>query len=251
MSDTSTQLAEHLQDRLGESLQDITVATGEVTIEVAPENLIEVATQLRDTKEFGFEILLDVCGVDYLNYGKDEWATEETSGSGFSRGVEAQTAGRLRAVTGDLVVEQPRTPRRFASVMHLLSIKNNQRLRVRIYAPDDGLPVIPSVISVWSSADWYEREAFDLYGILYAGHPDLRRLLTDYGFIGHPFRKDFPLSGNVEVIYDPEKQRVVYQPVSIEPRVLVPKVIRAAKVTEPETAAAGAAAEPPVAEPTE
>ena len=249
MSDTSTQLAEHLQDRLGESLQDITVATGEVTIEVAPENLIEVATQLRDTKEFGFEILLDVCGVDYLNYGKDEWATEETSGSGFSRGVEAQTAGRLRAVTGDLVVEQPRTPRRFASVMHLLSIKNNQRLRVRIYAPDDGLPVIPSVISVWSSANWYEREAFDLYGIIFDGHPDLRRLLTDYGFIGHPFRKDFPLSGNVEVIYDAEKRRVIYQPVSIEPRVLVPKVIRADKVeavdlTKIEEPAIDAAEEP-------
>jgi NADH-quinone oxidoreductase subunit C len=251
MPDTITQLAEHLQKRLGESLQDITVETGEVTIEVSPENLLEVATQLRDTIEFGFEILLDVCGVDYANYGKDEWATEETSGSGFSRGVEEQTAGRLGAITGDLVVEKPRTPRRFASVMHLLSLKNNQRLRVRIYAPDDDLPVIPSVISVWSSADWYEREAFDLYGILYEGHPDLRRLLTDYGFIGHPFRKDFPLSGNVEVIYDPEKQRVIYQPVSIEPRVLVPKVIRAAKVAEPETAADDTAAEEPVAEPTE
>jgi NADH-quinone oxidoreductase subunit C len=234
MADKITQLAEQLQDRLGESLQDITVETGEVTIEVSPENLLAVATQLRDQREFGFEVLVDVCGVDYANYGKDEWATEETSGSGFSRGVDAQTAGRLQAVTGDLVVEKPRTPRRFASVMHLLSVKNNQRLRVRIYAPDDDLPVIPSVISIWSSADWYEREAFDLYGILYEGHPDLRRLLSDYGFIGHPFRKDFPLSGNVEVIYDPEKQRVVYQPVSIEPRVLVPKVIRAAKVARPE-----------------
>ena len=234
MADKITQLAEQLQDRLGESLQDITVETGEVTIEVSPENLLAVATQLRDQREFGFEVLVDVCGVDYSNYGKDEWATEETSGSGFSRGVDAQTAGRLQAVTGDLVVEKPRAPRRFASVMHLLSVKNNQRLRVRIYAPDDDLPVIPSVISIWSSADWYEREAFDLYGILYEGHPDLRRLLSDYGFIGHPFRKDFPLSGNVEVIYDPEKQRVVYQPVSIEPRVLVPKLIRAAKVAGPE-----------------
>ncbi len=251
MPDMTTQLAEQLQDRLGESLQDIMVAAGEVTIEVTPENLLEVATQLRDTSEFGFEILLDVCGVDYVNYGKDEWATEETSGSGFSRGVEAQTAGHLRAVTGDLVVEQPRSPRRFASVMHLLSLKNNQRLRVRIYAPDDDLPVIPSVTSIWSSADWYEREAFDLYGILYEGHPDLRRLLTDYGFIGHPFRKDFPLSGNVEVIYDPEKRRVIYQPVSIEPRVLVPKVIRAGKVAEPETAADETAAEEPAAEPAE
>jgi NADH-quinone oxidoreductase subunit C len=234
MADKITQLAEQLQDRLGENLPDITVETGEVTIEVSPENLLEVAAQLRDMAEFGFEVLVDVCGVDYSNYGKDEWSTEETSGSGFSRGVDAQTAGRLQAVTGDLVVEKPRTPRRFASVMHLLSVNNNQRLRVRIYAPDDDLPVIPSVTSIWSSAAWYEREAFDLYGILYEGHPDLRRLLSDYGFIGHPFRKDFPLSGNVEVIYDPEKRRVVYQPVSIEPRVLVPKVIRAAKVAGPD-----------------
>lgn len=248
MSDNTTQLAEQLQDRLGESLQDIAVATGEVTIEVSPDNLIEVATLLRDAAEFAFEILLDVCGVDYAHYGKDEWATEETSSSGFSRGVEEQTAGRLPAVTGDLVVEQSRSPRRFASVMHLLSIRNNRRLRVRVYAPDDGLPVIPSVTSIWSSADWYEREAFDLYGILYEGHSDLRRLLTDYGFIGHPFRKDFPLSGNVEVIYDPEKQRVVYQPVSIEPRVLVPKVIRAGKVAKAETPADDAAVDEPVAE---
>ncbi|UCC56106.1 MAG: NADH-quinone oxidoreductase subunit C [Gammaproteobacteria bacterium] len=234
MADKITQLAEQLQDRLGEGLQEITIEAGEVTIEVAPEDLLEVATQLRDLAEFGFEILVDLCGVDYANYGKDEWATEETSGSGFSRGVDAQTAGRLQVVTEDLVVEKPSAPRRFAAVMHLLSVKNNQRLRVRIYAPDDDLPVIPSVTSIWSSADWYEREAFDLYGILFDGHPDLRRLLTDYGFIGHPFRKDFPLTGNVEVIYDPEKQRVVYQPVTIEPRVLVPKVIRAAKVTGPE-----------------
>jgi NADH-quinone oxidoreductase subunit C len=248
MSDKTTQLAEQLQDRLGESLQDITVATGEVTIEVSPDNLNEVATQLRDAEPFGFEILLDVCGVDYANYGKDEWATEETSGSGFSRGVEEQAAGRLPAVTADLVVEQSRSPRRFASVMHLLSIRNNQRLRVRTYAPDDDLPVIPSVTSIWSSANWYEREAFDLYGILYEGHSDLRRLLTDYGFIGHPFRKDFPLSGNVEVIYDPEKQRVIYQPVSIEPRVLVPKVIRAEKVAEAQSPAEDAAVDQPAAE---
>jgi len=247
MADKITQLAEQLQDRLGENLPDITVETGEVTIEVSPENLLEVAAQLRDMAEFGFEVLVDVCGVDYSNYGKDEWSTEETSGSGFSRGVDAQTAGRLQAVTGDLVVEKPRAPRRFASVMHLLSVNNNQRLRVRIYAPDDDLPVIPSVTSIWSSAAWYEREAFDLYGILYEGHPDLRRLLSDYGFIGHPFRKDFPLSGNVEVIYDPEKRRVVYQPVSIEPRVLVPKVIRAAKVAGPDPVEDNSGAEAAVA----
>jgi NADH-quinone oxidoreductase subunit C len=136
----------------------------------------------------------------------------------------------MGAITEDLVVEKPSGARRFAAVYHLLSITHNRRLRIRVYAPEDDLPVVPSVISVWNSADWYEREAFDLYGILFEGHPDLRRLLTDYGFVGHPFRKDFPLSGNVEVIYDAEKQRVVYQPVSIEPRVLVPKVIRADRV---------------------
>ena len=128
------------------------------------------------------------------------------------------------------MVEKPRTAKRFAAVYQLLSISNNRRLRVKVFAPDDDLPVIPSVIGVWNSANWYEREAFDLYGILFEGHPDLRRLLTDYGFVGHPFRKDFPLSGNVEVIYDSGKKRVVYQPVSIEPRVLVPKVIRPGSV---------------------
>jgi NADH-quinone oxidoreductase subunit C len=136
----------------------------------------------------------------------------------------------MRAVTEDLVLEKPREARRFAAVYHLLSVSNNQRLRIRVFAPDDDLPVVPSVINIWSAANWFEREAFDLYGILFEGHPDLRRLLTDYGFVGHPFRKDFPLSGNVEVIYDAEKQRVVYQPVSIEPRVLVPKVVRAGQV---------------------
>ena len=230
MTDSSRQLAEQLQERFGETLLANIDAVGEVTIELAGEDLLDVATALRDEAAFSFEILIDVCGVDYINYGKDEWATETTSSTGFSRGVDAATAGRLQAVTEDLVVEKPRTARRFAAVYHLLSIANNRRLRIRVFAPDDGLPVVPSVIPVWNSANWYEREAFDLYGILFEGHPDLRRLLTDYGFIGHPFRKDFPLSGNVEVIYDAEKRRVVYQPVSIEPRVLVPKVIRAAAV---------------------
>ena len=226
MTDSSRQLAEQLQQRFGESLQAIVDSVGEVTVEMAPDALLEVATALRDEPGFAFEILLDVCGVDYANYGRDEWATEESTTSGFSRGVEAATAGRLTAVTEDLVVEKPRQSKRFAAVYHLLSISKNRRLRLKVFAPDDDLPVIPSVIAIWNSADWYEREAFDLYGILFDGHPDLRRLLTDYGFVGHPFRKDFPLSGNVEVIYDAEKKRVVYQPVSIEPRVLVPKVIR-------------------------
>jgi len=230
VSETSRQLAEQLQERFGDTLPSITDAVGEVTIEVAGDDLLEVASALRDEDNFGFEILLDVCGVDYANYGRDEWATEETSGTGFSRGVEATTAGHMRAVTEDLVVEKSREARRFAAVYHLLSISNNRRLRIRVFAQDDDLPVVPTVTGIWSSADWYEREAFDLYGILFEGHPDLRRLLTDYGFVGHPFRKDFPLSGNVEVIYDAEKKRVVYQPVSIEPRVLVPKVIREDRV---------------------
>ncbi len=226
MTDSSRQLAEQLQQRFGESLQAIVDSVGEVTVEMAPDALLEVATALRDEPDFAFEILIDVCGVDYANYGRDEWVTEESTTSGFSRGVEAATAGRLTAVTEDLVVEKPRQSKRFAAVYQLLSISKNRRLRLKVFAPDDDLPVVPSVIAVWNSADWYEREAFDLYGILFDGHPDLRRLLTDYGFVGHPFRKDFPLSGNVEVIYDAEKKRVVYQPVSIEPRVLVPKVIR-------------------------
>jgi len=230
VTDSSRQLAEQLQQRLGESLQAIIDSLGEVTIEVSPEALLEVATQLRDEAAFGYEILMDVCGIDYASYGQNEWATEVSTSSGFSRGVEAATAGRLQAVTEDLVVEQPRQSKRFAAVYQLLSISKNRRLRLKVFAPDDDLPVIPSVIAVWNSANWYEREAFDLYGILFDGHPDLRRLLTDYGFVGHPFRKDFPLSGNVEVIYDAEKRRVIYQPVSIEPRVLVPKVIRPGRV---------------------
>jgi NADH-quinone oxidoreductase subunit C len=230
VTDSSRQLAEQLQQRFADSLQANIDSLGEVTIEVAPETLLEVATALRDEPAFSFELLMDVCGIDYANYGRNEWATEESTSSGFSRGVEAATAGRLQAVTEDLVVEKPRQSKRFAAVYHLLSISKNRRLRLKVFAPDDDLPVIPSIISIWNSANWYEREAFDLYGILFDGHPDLRRLLTDYGFVGHPFRKDFPLSGNVEVIYDAEKKRVVYQPVSIEPRVLVPKVIRPGRV---------------------
>jgi len=230
MTDSSRQLAEQLRHRFGESLSSIVDAVGEVTIELAGENLLEVATALRDEADFAFEILLDVCGVDYLGYGKDEWVVGEASGSGFSRGVDQKTSGYLGTVTDDLVTAGSHGPKRFAAVYHLLSIRNNRRLRLRVFAPEDELPVVPSVISVWNSANWYEREAFDLYGIVFDGHPDLRRLLTDYGFIGHPFRKDFPLSGNVEVIYDAEKRRVIYQPVSIEPRVLVPRVIRGGKV---------------------
>ena len=219
-------LLTRLQERFGETLRDAGVAVGEVTIEITPGDLLATCTALRDEKEFSFEQLIDVCGVDYFAWGKTEWATQETTDTGFSRGVEANTAERLPGLQEELSTETLQEDRRFAAVYHLLSIRNNQRLSIKVFAADEQLPVIPSVLGIWSSANWFEREAFDLYGILFEGHPDLRRLLTDYGFIGHPFRKDFPLSGNVEVRYDPEKKRVIYQPVSIEPRVLVPKVIR-------------------------
>jgi NADH-quinone oxidoreductase subunit C len=224
---SASELLEQLQERFGDTLVASGLAFGQVTIEVAPQDLVATATALRDEPPFRFEQLMDVCGVDYVAYGESEWATEETSATGFSRGVEAVAGARLTAVEEELSTETLQTERRFAAVYHLLSVNRNQRLRIKVFAPDDQLPVVPSLIGVWSAANWFEREAFDLFGIMFSGHPDLRRILTDYGFIGHPFRKDFPLSGNVEVIYDPEKQRVIYQPVSIEPRVLVPRVIRA------------------------
>ena len=220
-------LLSRLQERFGNTLQDARLAAREVTVEIAPQDVLDTFTALRDEADFGFDQLMDICGVDYLAYGKDEWVTEESSATGFSRGVDANSAGRLPVLEEELSLETPQTEQRFAAVYHLLSVANNQRLRIKVFAIDDQLPIIPSVIDIWSSANWFEREAFDLYGIMFEGHPDLRRILTDYGFIGHPFRKDFPLTGNVEVKYDPEKRRVVYQPVSIEPRVLVPRVIRA------------------------
>ena len=187
----------------------------ELTYEVEPAHLVEVATRLRDAAELRFEQLMDVAGIDYLGYGSDEWKTLSATGSGFSRGVQRGGAARL-----------PGDGRRFAVVYHLLSLAHNCRVRLRVPCEDAEDPIVDSVVGIWPSANWFEREAFDLFGIYFRGHPDLRRILTDYGFIGHPFRKDFPLIGNVEVRYDPEKQRVVYEPVSIEPRVLVPKVIR-------------------------
>jgi NADH-quinone oxidoreductase subunit C len=190
--------------------------TGELTYEVDKGDLLEVASALRS--ELGFEMLMDVCGVDYLTYGTDEWTTFAATESGFSRGVEREP------VVLDESDEFP--PRRFAVVYHLLSIKNNLRLRLRTFTGTANPPVLKSVVDVWNGANWFEREAFDMYGILFEGHPDLRRILTDYGFIGHPFRKDFPLIGTVEVRYDEEKGRVAYQPVSIEPRTLVPRVVR-------------------------
>jgi NADH-quinone oxidoreductase subunit C len=179
---------------LGGRIVSLDEALGELTLVVAPENVLAVATELRDREELRFEELIDLCGVDYSEYGGGGW-----------RG------------------------RRFAVVAQLLSITHNWRVRVRCFADDDGFPVVDSLTGVWPSANWYEREAFDLYGIVFTGHADLRRILTDYGFVGHPFRKDFPVQGNVEMRYDPEQKRVIYQPVTIEPREVTPRIIREAK----------------------
>ena len=191
MTSRAEALTAALQSTLGDKLASVATALGEVTIVVKPEQLLAAATTLRDAPELKFEQLTDLCGVDYRDYGEGGWSGP-----------------------------------RFAVVYHLLSITHNRRARVRVFAADDELPVVDSVIGVWPSANWYEREAFDLYGIVFTGHPDLRRILTDYGFVGYPFRKDFPLSGNVEMRYDPDQQRVIYQPVTIEPREIVPRVIR-------------------------
>jgi NADH-quinone oxidoreductase subunit C len=209
-------LANAVSLALPEQLRRVANHAGELTYEVAADRLLEAAAVLRDAPHLKFEMCMDVCGVDYLEHGRAEWKTQDATTSGFSRGVARANPGEDRAPAG----------RRFAVVYHLLSVSLNQRLRLRAFCADDAEPMMDSVTGIWAGVDWFEREAFDMFGILFKGHPDLRRLLTDYGFIGHPFRKDFPLSGNVEVRYDPEKGRVVYQPVSIDPRVLVPKVIR-------------------------
>jgi len=208
-------LADALTRHFGAKGCETLTAAGEVTLVVPREDWLEVAVTLRDHEDLHFEQLSDVCGVDYAAYGCSEWATADASTSGFGRGVER-----------DFEIEDIDDPKRFAAVYHLLSYTHNRRLRVRVYAGAPQ-PVVDSAIEIWSSANWFEREAFDLFGILFSGHPDLRRILTDYGFVGHPFRKDFPLIGHVEMRYDPEQGRVVYEPVSIEPRTLVPRVIRA------------------------
>jgi len=218
MSDINEALAARIDARFGEKLTQIDSNCGELTYQIEKDDLIEIARALRDESEFQFEILIDICGVDYLTYGSDEWTTHSATDSGFSRGVEREPVILDEADTFD--------PQRFAVVYHLLSITNNHRLRLRLYTGESNPPMVKSVVDIWNSANWYEREAFDLFGILFDGHPDLRRILTDYGFIGHPFRKDFPLIGDVEITYDADKGRVAYQPVSIEPRTLVPKVIR-------------------------
>ena len=183
-----------LRNVLGDRIRSLTVALGEVTVVVGASDYLAVMHELHDHADLRFEELIDLCGVDYLTYGDGVW-------------------------------EGPR----FAAVSHLLSVTHNWRLRVRVFALDDDLPVVASVTEIWPSANWYEREAFDFFGILFEGHNDLRRILTDYGFIGHPFRKDFPVSGYVEMRYDPEQKRVIYQPVTIEPREITPRVIREEK----------------------
>jgi len=218
MKDADETLAARIDARFGEKLIRVASLCGELTYECAPADLLDTATALRDEADFRFEQLIDVCGVDYLSYGTDEWNTHSATSSGFSRSVQREP----------VILDQSDEfqDRRFAAVYHLLSVSRNARLRLRVFTGRANPPVLPSVVPVWNSANWFERETFDLFGILFDGHPDLRRILTDYGFIGHPFRKDFPLSGSVEVRYDADKGRVVYQPVSIEPRTLVPRVIR-------------------------
>ena len=201
-------LAAALQAALGDKLVSVATALGEVTAVVKPEALQAAMHALRDHPELRFELLVDVSGVDYSAYGTTGRSAADSSPDLLRQAAERGHGGR------------------FAAVYHLLSIANNWRLRVRVFAPDDDFPVVPSVIEVWPSANWYEREAFDLFGIVFEGHPDLRRILTDYGFIGHPFRKDFPVSGHVEMRYDPEQGRVIYQPVTIEPREVTPRIIR-------------------------
>ncbi|HTT04192.1 MAG TPA: NADH-quinone oxidoreductase subunit C [Steroidobacteraceae bacterium] len=208
------ELAARIQAELGERAHRYASLPDELAIEVGAGELLEVGRTLRDHPDLSFEMLVDLAGVDYLDYGRAEWRTNSATATGFSRGVNRAAPHTL---AGD---------KRFAVVSQLLSVRHNRRIRVRVWCEELEDPVVDSVTSIWAGAEWFEREAFDLFGILFRGHPDMRRILTDYGFIGHPFRKDFPLIGNVEVRYDPQLKRVVYEPVSIEPRTLVPRVIR-------------------------
>ena len=188
---TPEALLARVEDALGDKLVASKIALGELTVEVRPEDWIDVSMALRDTPGLGFDLMMDLCGMDYSAYKDGAW-----------------------------------DGRRFAVVVHLLSVVKNHRLRLRTFCADDDLPVIASLIDVWPAVNWFEREAFDLFGIVFDGHPDLRRILTDYGFIGHPFRKDFPVSGHVEMRYDPDLKRVIYQPVSIDPREVTPRIVR-------------------------
>ncbi len=191
MSTKLESLSQNLRNALGERLRKLTQERGQISIEVAADDYLATAEVLRDETSLRFEQLIDLCGVDYSSFGDGAW-------------------------------DGPR----FATVVHLLSVSHNWRVRLRVFAADDAFPVVDSVTGLWPSANWYEREAFDLYGIMFSGHRDLRRILTDYGFVGHPFRKDFPVSGYVEMRYDPDQARVIYQPVTIEPREVTPRIVR-------------------------
>ena len=222
MTERSSALAAKIIEVLGDSVKRVPALPDELALEVAADALLAVAAKLRDAPGLQFDTLIDVAGVDYEGFGGDEWKTTSATRSGFSRGVN-----RLAGAVTEAPVDTPlESSRRFAVAYQLLSVTLNQRLRLRVYCQNADEPIVDSLCDVWASANWFEREAFDLFGIFFRGHPDLRRILTDYGFIGHPFRKDFPLIGNVEVRYDPAQQRVVYEPVSIEARTLVPRVIR-------------------------
>ena len=230
-------LVANLGSVLGDKFAGAVTALNEVTVVVKPADLLDTATRLRDAPELRFEQLIDVCGVDYSTYGKPASETEgDQLDTDSPAGGAPSEAGAAPAIDGmapersvAAAMRHARWPlagRRYAAVYHLLSIAHNWRLRVRVFAADEEFPVVPSVIGIWPSANWFEREAFDLFGIVFEGHPDLRRILTDYGFVGHPFRKDFPTSGTVEMRYDPDQQRVIYQPVTIEPRQNVPRIVR-------------------------
>jgi NADH-quinone oxidoreductase subunit C len=208
-------LCTQIKERFNDWITSAKVAVNELTVEVKAEHLLDLCRALRDEAMFDFKLLVDVCGLDYLHYGLDDWQTTSATSTGFSRGT---TYKPLRV--------EPAKPNRFAVVYHLLSLTNNHRVRLRVNIPEGHELLIDSVMPIWPAANWYEREAFDLFGILFKGHPDLRRILTDYGFVGHPFRKDFPLIGKVEARYDAKLKRVIYEPVSIEARILEPKVIR-------------------------
>lgn len=214
MSDVNALLTQ-IQSHFSDGIVTSKIALDELTLEIEAAKLLTICRELRDAPDFDFKCLIDVCGVDYLHYGQDDWQTDSATETGFGRGVLPE-------------MEQENAPKanRFAVVYHLLSLTKNQRLRLRVNIPNEQELMVDSVMDIWPSANWYEREVFDLFGIIFRGHPDLRRILTDYGFVGHPFRKDFPLIGKVEARYDAAQKCVVYEPVSIEARVLEPKVIR-------------------------
>lgn len=197
------------------------------TVVCHTKNFFDIMPVLQANDKLKFEILVDIVAIDYSDYGISEWNSKNANNKGYSRGIKKDSSGRYTYSTVKKHHNQPK--KRFAVIYNLLSISSNERLKVKFYCESDSNPSIPSAVTIWSSANWYEREAYDLLGITFDGHPDLRRLLTDYGFIGHPLRKDFPLIGNVEVNFDLNKERVVYQPVTIKPRVTIPKVIRPSK----------------------